>query len=143
MSTNSSPELEALIEAGKRDCGFDVQALPKGTMVDFETISGSVYTIVVVDPGEKLTAVVSTKEGVGPDIWRQHAGVAKTGGFREGWMGIDFGISMSRHGTGEPLTTSYVKGFLVRDEPEEAARIIREAGAAMRARIASKREQVP
>jgi len=125
MHPNLSPELNAAIQAGDEN-RIDIKTQQRGMM--FDVVTGHTkYTIVVVDPEKQEIAMVTDNPEIpGTDLW-----CLMGAGWGGSMMKIGFivvGAQMRmRRLSGGLIETSPVKSFSLRDEPEEAKRIIDKA----------------
>jgi len=123
---NLSPELNAAVQAGDENPGINITVQKKGMM--FCVITGNTkYTIVIVDPEKQEIAVKSTRPEIpGPDIY-YYLGAGWGGSMMKiGCIVIGAQMRMRRL-SGGLIETSPVKGFVPRNDPTKAKRIMAEA----------------
>lgn len=126
MHPNLSPALNAAVQAGTDNPGIDIKTQARGTM--FDVVSGHTkYTIVVVDPEKQEIAMVTDNHKIsGTDLW-YYMGAGWGGSMMKvGWIVVGAQMRMRRL-SGGAIETSPVKNFSLRNEPEEARRIMDEA----------------
>lgn len=128
LHSNLSPGINAILSANEKNPGIDIKTQKKGTM--FKIASGHTkYTMVVVNPEKQEVAMVTDNPEIqGTDIW-YYMGAGWGGSMMKiGYIMIGAQMRMRRL-SGGLIETSPVKSFFVCNEPEEAKRIMDEAGA--------------
>ncbi len=123
---NLSPEINAVVQAGNNNPSINITTQQKGTMFDI-TSGHTKYTIVVVVPEKQEVAMITDNPNIkGTDIWYLMG--AGWGGsmMKIGYIVIGAQMRMRRL-SGGLIETSPIKSFSLRDEPEEAKRIMDEA----------------
>jgi len=126
MHKGLSPEIQEFIEQTEQSEGFNIKEVPQGTLIDVETRSGSVYTLVVSDPENHEVALVGPHDGLRePTLYYLQGATGGGSMVKTGWIGK--GLRLRLNGPGTLLTTSPVVNFQFNSEPERGPQMLAEA----------------
>jgi hypothetical protein len=128
MERNLSPSLQAFMAVVDENDGFYLKDLPAGTMIELTTQSGSLYTMVVIDPegGELALFGGGHPKTQQPEIYILQGSTCGGSACKVGWIGLNLRLRLNLL-SGGLIVLSSLKAFEIKTDEIQACNIIAEA----------------